>query len=76
MKVCRRVTPAKSLSWPIQRNQRKAVNSAGIREAVAQIGTWAGFCSGGGPDVSVVKMVFSLDKVVEDNLYKYLTSAN
>ena len=28
---------------------------------------------GGGPDVSVVKMVFSLDKVVEDNLYKYLT---
>ena len=29
-----------------------------------------------GPDVSVVKMVFSLDRVVEDNLYKYLTSAN
>lgn len=31
---------------------------------------------GGGPDVSVVKMVFSLDKIVEENLYKYLTSVD
>ena len=31
---------------------------------------------GRGPDVSVVKMVFSLDKVVEDNIYKYLTGAD
>jgi superfamily II DNA or RNA helicase/HKD family nuclease len=31
---------------------------------------------GSGPDVSVVKMVFSLDKAVEDNVYKYLTGAD
>jgi len=34
---------AERLSWRIHRNQRKAVNSAGIREAVAEIGASAEF---------------------------------